>query len=136
MAKNIGTLTLATATVAGVARVAASQDGRLVAHAPDVKALIAMLQGMGLTGTLKRGVGPVFTHDCTCCRFLGHSLGADHYSCSRGGSMGVSLVTRTGDDGPDYHSMPAVFMVGITYPVGSPMGDTVALFIKAGAPGL
>lgn len=109
MAKNIGTLTLASATVAGVARV---------------------------TGTLKRGVGPVFTHDCSCCTFLGHSLGADHYSCVRGSSMAVSLITRTGDDGPDYHSMPAVFMVGITYPVGSPMGDTVALFLKAGAPGL
>lgn len=130
MAKNIGTLTLTAGTVNGFPRVVASQDGAIIAVAGTVADLVKGLQAMGLSGTLKRADGPIFRHDCRCCTFLGHDAGADHYVC-RG-----SLIARTGDDGPDYHSMPAVFMIGMTFPVGDYRGAGVALFRKAGCPGL
>lgn len=130
MAKNIGILTLTTGTVAGATRVTASQDGAIVAMDHTVAGLVQTLRNAGLTGTLKRGNGPVMQHDCRCCTFLGHSHGADHYAC-RG-----SLITRTGDDGGDYHSMPAAFMMGMTFDAGSALGAGVDLFKKAGCPGL
>lgn len=73
---------------------------------------------------------PLFTHDCNCCRFYGtvqaHGLWGDLYVCERNDSVTErSAVFRTGDDGPDYSSMP-VSMVA-RFPEGHPLRTVVVL---------
>lgn len=54
-----------------------------------------------------------YTHDCTICRFLGTVQDAgnhpvDLYRCA--GVHQDSVIARYGSDGPDYSSMPVLFM--------------------------
>lgn len=49
---------------------------------------------------------PIHTHDCTDCVFLGTHRGVDMYAHWTKGTAQVSLILRTGSDGPDYDSMP------------------------------
>ncbi len=61
-----------------------------------------------LTTCLERGekirlIEPEFKHDCTGCTFLGRFEGRDLYHCGRH-AMGVTLIARWSDDGPDYIS--------------------------------
>jgi len=58
-----------------------------------------------------RNVAPRFTHDCDACRFLGNLDGQDLYVCKDG-----SLIRRTGNEGPDYGSIPG----DMPPPKGSP----------------
>lgn len=44
-----------------------------------------------------------FTHDCECCKFLGHRIDHDWYICGDLGGMST-LVARYGNDGPEYWS--------------------------------
>ena len=70
--------------------------------------------------------GPVFTHDCDVCRFLGHEQGCDLYVC--GADDSVSVVARYGSFGPDYASQ-SVDLLKST--MGEPAGSTRKLLRRA-----
>jgi len=47
---------------------------------------------------------PKYAHDCDNCRFMGHILGYDVYSCEN--AIGPpSLIARHGNNGGDYGSL-------------------------------
>jgi len=46
---------------------------------------------------------PKFKHDCSECIFLGLYKGNDLYFCRQGGSF-PTVISRYGNDGPDYSS--------------------------------
>lgn len=56
-------------------------------------------------------VGPVFTHDCESCRFLGHYDGNDLYYCHPKTQLLPTVVARFGDDGPEYTSAVPVLQL-------------------------
>lgn len=47
-----------------------------------------------------------FIHDCDKCISLGWDNGKDYYFCPGFGGDPGSLIIRTGDDGPEYSSLP------------------------------
>lgn len=49
---------------------------------------------------------PQFTHDCTCCVYLGQSEGADLYFCGSPGRSNVftTIIARFSSEGRDYAS--------------------------------
>lgn len=42
-----------------------------------------------------------FTHDCECCKFLGHRIDHDWYVCGTGTEL-PTLIARRSNAGPDY----------------------------------
>lgn len=50
---------------------------------------------------------PVFQHDCSTCKYLGGATiegkRYDYYFCPQGGTI-PTILSRFGNDGPDYHS--------------------------------
>jgi hypothetical protein len=70
---------------------------------------------------------PKFQHDCDCCTFLKHvqpRTGAafDLY-CHEG-----TALARTGDDGPDYHSMPLSYAPHLMDKLDSTMGQAFWMY--------
>ncbi len=55
---------------------------------------------------MKTLVRPKFKHDCEACNFVGRLDGKDCYVHVNNWTAGVAntLITRFGDDGPDYVS--------------------------------
>ena len=49
---------------------------------------------------------PRFTHDCTACRYLGQYEALDVYWCPQPRMSHPTIVARSGNDGPEYVSMP------------------------------
>lgn len=54
---------------------------------------------------------PKYKHDCDRCRFLGHILGYDVYTCNFNGR--ASLVARYGDEPASYASLLDDVFVGL-----------------------
>lgn len=52
--------------------------------------------------TLLDAETPQYTHDSSCCKFLGRHKGHDLYYCAQGGVP--TLLARYGSEGPDYLS--------------------------------
>jgi hypothetical protein len=46
-------------------------------------------------------MAPLYIHDCDICEYRGTIDGKDIYTCN---GVGVNIVVRYSDDGPDYSS--------------------------------
>lgn len=60
---------------------------------------------------------PIYTHDCDCCKFLGHyeydETTYDLYYCNQNGNP--TLIARHGSEGPEYISGKS--FVGVFEPI-------------------
>jgi len=63
---------------------------------------------MSYLSTLK----PRHVHDCEVCRFLYQEDENDIYWC-KSGLSGGSIISRFGDDGPEYSSMPTAAVLSL-----------------------